>query len=234
VVGCREKLEEESPALAHANLRVDRLGVGGVVSDVPAIADTVPDREYWADLMANHFGRERFGRLPVVSFRELRSITGDEGYDELLWGYKQNGGCDSSTLAELDSTVMGKVRFLVFGRIQEDRVRQDKNEDEKKKTLTYETGRITSVRLQFYDLKQRRVVWDYVAHGYANAGQDYDNSDLFKHTAGEGVLGGVAKSLLNAAAKPDGQYPAAPSLDASLSNAFDDVGEHLKERKKKK
>src|SRR6185436_3444399 len=99
VHGCKEheQLEKEAPALAHADLRVDRIAIAGVVSDVAAIGDST-EREHWAQLIGNHFGRERFGKLPIVSYSEVREILGPDDYGLLLDRFKDDGGCDSSYL----------------------------------------------------------------------------------------------------------------------------------------
>jgi hypothetical protein len=72
--GCqeREQLEKEAPALAHADFTLDRIAVAGVVSSVPALADSDRSRESWSLLIGDHLGRERFGKLPIVSFGDVR------------------------------------------------------------------------------------------------------------------------------------------------------------------
>ena len=76
VPGCQEKeqLEKEAPALAHADLRVDRIAIGGVVSDFAALGDSAASRESWSSLMGDHLGREKFGRLPIMSYSEMGEI----------------------------------------------------------------------------------------------------------------------------------------------------------------
>lgn len=232
IPACKSKLAEESPILARADLKVDRLAVVGLVSDVPAIRDTLPAREYWADLAANQLGRDRFGNLPVVSFREVRSALGADTYDALLEGYKADGRCDSTTLGELANVLQGQARFLVFGRIQADNIGHLSGEDKEKHLLTYSTHRKTQVRIQIYDVAGQVLAWDHIAYGEGHASQEYDNSELFKHSPGEGVLGGLAKSLLNSMDDPEREYPDPPSLEGCLGNALDEVGAYLKPGKR--
>jgi hypothetical protein len=56
-------------------------------------------------------------------------------------------------------------------------------------------------------------------------------TDVIEHNRNEGFLGGLLTSMANAAIKPDPGYPAAPDLQRSLANAFDNVGAYLKPRK---
>jgi hypothetical protein len=56
---------------------------------------------------------------------------------------------------------------------------------------------------------------------------------VIEHNRNEGLLGGLLTSMANAAIKPDPGYPAAPGLQRSLANAFDNVGAYLKPPRKK-
>jgi hypothetical protein len=76
----REQLEKEAPALAKADLRKERIAIAGVVSDAPTVGDSTASRESWAVLIGDHFGRERFGKLPIVAVGELRTVLGREDY----------------------------------------------------------------------------------------------------------------------------------------------------------
>src|SRR5216117_4111567 len=100
VHGCKERkqLEKEAPALAHADLRVDRIAIAGVVSDVAALGDSAESREGWSLLIGDHLGRERFGKLPIVSYSEVRAILGRDGHGVLLDRFKDSGGCDDGAL----------------------------------------------------------------------------------------------------------------------------------------
>jgi hypothetical protein len=234
VPACRKELEKESASLAKADLKVDRVAVGGMVSDVPGMPDSVPDREDRADLMANQLGRKRFGSLPMVTFREVRAAMGSERYDSLLAGYKHDGGCDSTALADLAAALAGKARFVVFSRIQDDEVGYDTSEDTEKKLINYTTTRTARVRVQFYDLAHQSLAWDHVAYGASSGTEGFDNSDLLEHKSSDSWLGTLAKTVVNEAAKPEGKYPPPPPLLTCLGNAMDQVGEYLIPPKKKK
>src|SRR2546427_5460745 len=115
VHGCkeREQLEKEAPALAHADLRVDRIAIAGVVSDVAALGDSAENRESWSLLIGDHLGRDRFGKLPIVSYSEVRAILGRDHHGVMLDHFKDGGGCDDGVLAELKTVLEGKARFIV-------------------------------------------------------------------------------------------------------------------------
>src|SRR5437773_8426237 len=121
VHGCKERdrLEKEAPALAHADFKVDRIAIAGVVSDVAALGDSAESRESWSLLIGDHLGRERFGKLPIVSYSEVRAILGPAGHGVLLDGCKDSGG-----------GLEGKARFIVFGNIQADRTEWSESESE--------------------------------------------------------------------------------------------------------
>src|SRR4029450_4191565 len=53
VQGCREReqLAKEAPALARADLRVERIAIAGVVSDAPTIGDTAESRDSWSRMI---------------------------------------------------------------------------------------------------------------------------------------------------------------------------------------
>jgi len=89
------------------------------------------------------------------------------------------------------------------------------------------------VRLRFYDLKDRKLVWDHLAVGQLATSRDHDMSDFIPHDPKEGFLGGLITSVANSVIKPDPDFPPAPTFDASLANAFDNVGTYLKPSKKK-
>jgi len=240
VHGCkeREQLEKEAPTLARADLRVDRLAVAGVVSDVAALGDSAECRERWSLLIGNHLGRHRFGKLPIVSSYEVRAILGQDDYGVMLDRYKDEGGCDPVILADLHTVLEGKARFIVFGSIQEDRTEwsetEVENEELKTKTKTKTTSRIAEVRLRFYDLTDQQLAWDHVAVGQSSTSKEHDMSDVIEHGPDEGFLGGLITSLANSVIKPDPKYPPKPEFETSLANAFDSVGEYLKHKKEKK
>jgi len=244
VHGCkeREQLEKEAPALARADLRVDRIAIAGVVSDVAALGDSAESRESWSVLIGNHLGRDRFGKLPIVSFSDVREILGRDDQSVMLDRFKDDGGCDEAALAELHTVFEGKARFIVFGNIQEDRIEWSESESEvvdKKthkttsKTKTMTTSRITSVRLRFYDLTDQQLAWDHLTVGQSSASKEHDMTDVIEHDPKEGFLGGLVTSIVNSAIKPDPKYPPTPQLDRSLANAFDNLGDYLKPSKKK-
>src|SRR6266480_3371999 len=95
VHGCKEgdQLAKEAPALAHADLKVDRIAIAGIVSDVAALGDSAESRESWSLLMGDHLGRDRFGNLPIVSYSEVRAILGRDDHGVLLDRFKGDGGC---------------------------------------------------------------------------------------------------------------------------------------------
>jgi hypothetical protein len=244
LVGCNERklLEKEAPALARADLAIDRIAIAAVVSDVAAIGDDIESRENWSSLIGSHLGRERFGNLPILSSTEVRAILGGDEYGAMLDRFKDDGGCDSSQLAELHTLLEGKARFIVFGNIQEDRTEWSDSEVEvvdketKKttsKTKTMTTTRTTCVRLRFYDLNDQQLVWDHLSVGESVASKDHDMTDIVEHDPKEGFLGGLITSMVNSTIKPDPKYPATPEFHRSLTNAYDNVGDYLKPKKKK-
>ena len=242
--GCneREQLKKEAPALAKADLRKERIAIAGVVSDAPNVPDSTSSRADWAVLIWDHFGRERFGKLPIVAAGELRAVLGRDDHNLMLDRYKELGECDDAVLAELRSILEGKARFVVFGNILEDRIEQSESEsevvDEKTKkvtnrTRTMTTSRVTTVRVRFYDLTDQQLAWDHFTVGESSNSKDHDMTVFIEHNSKEGFLAGLLTSIANSAIKPDPKHPAAPALEASLSNAFDNVGAFLKPSKKK-
>ena len=236
----REQLEKEAPALAHADFKVDRIAIAGVVSDVAALGDSAESRESWSLLIGDHLGRERFGKLPIVSYREVRAILGPAGHGVLLDRFKDSGGCDDGVLAELSKGLEGKARFIVFGNIQADRTEWSESESEvvdkktKKttsKTKTMTTSRTTSVRLRFYDLTDHKLAWDHLTVGQSATSKEHDMTDVIEHDRKEGFLGGLVTSMVNSAIKPDPKYPPTPKFETCLANAFDNVGVYLKPSK---
>ena len=235
----REQLEKEAPALAHADLKVDRIVIAGIVSDVADLGDSTDSRERWSMLIGNHLGRNRFGKLPIVSFNEVRAILGPDDHRAILDRFKIEGRCDSATLADLHTALGGRARFVVFGSIQDHRVERSESESEtedektktKTKTKTVMTSRTVWVRLRFYDLADQQLAWDHITIGQSSTGKTKDMSDVIEHDKNESFLGGLAKSLANSAIKPDPKYPSAPELEKSLANAFDNIGEFLKPKK---
>jgi hypothetical protein len=244
IQGCREReqLEKEAPALAHADLRIDRIAIAGVVSDVAALGDAAESRESWSLLIGDHLGRDRFGNLPIVSFSEVRAILGRDDHSVMLDRYKDDGWCNGEVLAELHTAFEGKARFIVFANIQEDRIEWSETESEvvdkdtKKttsKTKKMTTSRTTSVRLRFYDLTDQQLAWDYLTVGRSSTNKEHDMTDVVEHDPKEGFLGGLVTSIVNSAIKPDPRYPPTPEFERSLANAFDNVGAFLKPSKKK-
>jgi hypothetical protein len=151
VHGCkeREQLEKEAPALAHADFKVDRIAIAGVVSDVAALGDSAESRESWSLLIGDHLGRDRFGKLPIVSYSEVRAILGRSDHGVMLDRFKDDGGCDDGVLAELKTVLGGKARFIVFGNIQADRIEWSESENEvvdKKTKTTTKTKTMTTSR----------------------------------------------------------------------------------------
>jgi hypothetical protein len=245
IPGCNERkqLEKEAPALASADLTVDRIAIAGVVSDAPAISDSTASRERWSSLIGNHLGRERFGKLPIMSSSEVRAILGRDEYGLMLDRFKHDGECDAAQLADLHTLLEGKARFIVVGNIQDDRIEWSDSEtevvDEKTKkttsrTKTMKTLRTTWVRLRFYDLADQQLVWDHLTIGQSVASKEHDMSDVIEHDEKEGFLGGLITSIANAAIKGDPKYPRTPSFESSLTSAYDNVGDYLKPKKKKK
>jgi len=238
-LACKEKeqLEREAPALARADLKVDRIAVAGVVSHVPALTDSAECRERWSLLLGNEFGRYRFGKLPIVSYSEVGTILGQGDHAMLLDRYRDEGGCDSLILAELHMALEDKARFIVFGSIQQDQTDRTEseveNETTKSKTRTMKTTRIVEVRLRFYDLANEQLAWDYVTVGQASESKDHDMSDIVEHGKDEGFFGGLLTSVVNSILKPDPKFPPAPELEEPLVVAFDNVGVFLKPKKKK-
>jgi hypothetical protein len=243
VHGCkeREQLEKEAPALAHADLRVERVAIAGVVSDVPGLEESDERRDGWSTLIGDHLGRERFGRLPIVTYREVQATLGRDDHGGMLDRFRDEGACDEGVLATLNTVLGGKARFLVFGNIQRDRIDWSESETEvvdKKtkattKTRTMTTTRTTTVRLRFYDLTDQQLVWDHLTVGQSAARKEHDMSDVIEHSPDEGFLGSLVTSIVNSAIKPDPRYPPTPGLEKSLANAFDNVGAYLKPGKKK-
>jgi hypothetical protein len=244
VHGCkeRERFEKEAPVLARADFRVDRIAVVGVVSDIAALDDSTASRAGRSQLIGERLGRDRFGKLPIVSYFEVRQILGQDDHDVLLDRFKRDGACDRAILADLQTIFAGKARFIVFGNIQDDRIEHSESENETydkktKKTISkikkMTTSRTTSVRLLFYDLADLQLAWDHVAVGQWSKSKDHDMTDVIEHDSNESFLGGLVTSLANSVIKPDPRYPATPELERSLADAFDNVGAYLKPPKKK-
>jgi hypothetical protein len=238
----KEILKKEAPVLAHADLTVDRIAIAGVVSEVATLGDGAESRATWSQMVGDHLGRHRFGKLPIVSFSDMRAILGRDDHSVLLDRFKDDGECNPAILADLRMVLDGKARFVVFGNIQEDRVEWAESESEvvdkktKKttsKTKTMTTSRITTVRLRFYDLTDQRLVWDHYSVGQASASKEHDMMDIVEHDPKEGFLGGLLTSLVNSSLKPDPRYPATPEFESSLAVAFDNVGAYLKPSKNK-
>ena len=242
--GCNERalLEKEAPALARANLHADRIAIAGVVSDVAALGDSAENRARWSLLIESHLGRERFGKLPIVSFSEVQGVLGRDEHGLLLDRYKDDGGCDAAVLADLHTVLDDRARFLVFANIQDDQVERsesvteivdNKTKKTTSKTKTMTTSRTTWVRLRFYDLSDQQLVWEHLAVGQSSTKKDHDMTDVIEHDPKEGFLSGLITSIANSALKPEPQYPPAPELEGCLADAFDDVGAYLKPSKKK-
>ena len=233
----RKQFAKEAPALARADLKVDRIAVAGVVSDVAALTDSAEARQSWSVLMGNEFGRHRFGKLPIVSYIEVDTILGPDDHELLLDRYRDEGGCDSVILAVLHQAFEGKARFMVFGTILEDEIEHSESEVEneqlKTKTRTKTTSRTVAVRLRFYDLANEQLAWDHVTAGQSSNSKAHDMSDIIGHGKDESFLAGLLTSVVNDALKPDPKYPKAPPLDESLTAAFDNVGVFLKPKKTK-
>ena len=235
--GCqeREQLEKEAPVLARADFRVDRIAVAGVISNVATLAESAASRDNWSFLIGDHLGRDRFGKLPIMSASEVREILGREDHGVMLDRYKADDKCDSTVLADLHTALEGKARFVVFGSILEDRIERTESETEDKKAKTktkiMTTSRIATVRLRFYDLSDHHLVWDHLTVGQSSISKEHDMSDVIEHDSREGFLSGLAKSIVNSTIKPDPKHPRTPELEKSLANAFDNVGEYLKPRK---
>jgi hypothetical protein len=176
-----------------------------------------------------------------VSSSEVREILGRDDYGLMLDRFKEDGECDGAILADLNIVLEGKARFIVFANIRDDRIEwseSDVEEVDKKtktttRTRTLTTSRTTSVRLRFYDLTVQQVAWDHLTVGQSAASKSHDMSDFIEHDPKEGFVGGMIKSIVNSAIKPDPKYPATPELERSLADAFDNVGEYLKPSKKK-
>jgi len=159
----------------------------------------------------------------------------------MLDHFKADGECADEVLAGLGTVLEGKARFIVFGNIQADQVDRAEKETEvvddkgktTSKTRTMTTTRTTAVRLRFYDLSDRKLVWDHLAVGASVNSKSHDMSDFIEHNPKEGVLGGILTSVANSVIKPDPEFPPAPTFEMSLANAFDNVGLYLKPTKKK-
>jgi hypothetical protein len=241
--GCkeREQLEREAPALAHANLRIDRVAIAGVVSDVPALGDSTANRAHWSHLIGAQLGRERFGRLPIVSSSDVRALLGADAHDLLLDRFQDDGGCDSATLVEIHTVLEGTARFIVFVNIQDDRIAWSEKQvdvvNEKKEIIstirTMTTSRTTSVRLRFYDLTDQQLVWDHLSVGQSIKTKEHDMTDIIEHDPDESFLGGLITAIANSALKPDPTYPATPAVESSLANAFGNVGTYLRPGREK-
>ena len=241
--GCKEKeqLEHEAPALAHANLKEDRIAIAGVVSGVPALGDSDECRASRSLMMGDHLGLKRFGKLPIVSYSEVQAILGADQHGVMLDRFKEDGVCDGDVLVVLKTALEGKARFLVFANIQDDQIEYSDSESEvedKKaktttKTKTMTTSRTTAVRLCFYDLADQTLAWDHMTFGQSANSKDHDMSDVIQHDPHEGFLGGLVTSIANSVIKGDPRYPAAPRVETCLANAFDNTGVYLKPGKKK-
>jgi hypothetical protein len=232
--GCRN-LEKKAPAIAHADLRVDRLAVGGVVSDVPSLGDSA-ESQHWSRLVGERLGQSKFGGLPIVSSSEVRALLGPEAYDVMIDRYGTDSQCDGVTLDHLHKALEGRARFVVFVRILEDDISKSETESEepilKTKTKRMTTSRTSWVRLHVYDLADQKLAWNHRTFGYSSVSESHDMTDVFKHDPKEGVLSGIAKSIANSELKPEPGYPTAPSLDETLGKAIDNVANLLKPRNK--
>ena len=241
--GCRERdqLEKEAPVLAHANLMVDRIAIGGVVSTVPNLPDSAENRDEWSAMFGGQLGRGRFGTLPIVPSRDVLPLLGRVEYDRMLDRFKSLGVCDSAALGQLQIALEGKARFVVFGKIEEDRTDWGQTEEETEnketktttKTRTLTTTRTVLVRLRFYDLSTGQMAWDHLTGGQLVESKSHDMSDFVPHDKKESFIGGMVKSIVNSAIKPDPDYPSPPTFRRCLATAFDNVGEYLKVEKKK-
>jgi len=231
----------EAPALAPADPRGDGLAIGGVVSDLAAFGDPTDSRAHWSSLLGDQLGRDKFGKLPILSYGEMGAILGPDDQAALIDYFKEDGECDHDILAELQTALEGRARFVVFGNIESDQVDRAEKESEvvdesgktTSRTKTMTTSRTTSVRLRFYDLTDLQLVWDHLAVGQSVTSNANDMSDVIEHNPKEGFLGGLITSIANSAIKPEPDFPPAPTFEMSLANAFDNVGTYLKPSKKK-
>jgi hypothetical protein len=126
----RRRSNSEAPALAHADFRVDRIAIGGVVSDLAALGDSAASRESWSSLIGDRLGREKFGKLPIMSYSEMGAILGPGDQALMLDYFKEAGECEDDVLAGLKTVLEGKARFIVFGNIQADQIDRAEKESE--------------------------------------------------------------------------------------------------------
>ena len=241
--GCRERdqLEKEAPVLAHANLKVDRIAIGGVVSTIPNLPDSAQNRDSWSAMIGGQLGRGRFGTLPIVPSRDVLPLLGRADYDRMLDHFKSLGVCDSAALGQLQTALEGKARFVVFGKIEQDKTDWEQSEVETEnkeaktttKIRTLTTTRTVLVRLRFYDLSTGQMAWDHLTGGQLVESKSHDMSDFVPRDKKESFVGSVIKSIVNSAIKPDPDYPSSPTFERCLATAFDNVGEYLKVEKKK-
>ena len=197
-----------------------KMGVGGVTSFGP-LSDT--DRLQYTALLRTSFlvDRPRFQMIPA-SGGLVRLDTA--AYNAMLDEYRSDGQLSEVRLDAL-STNVKDCRYLVFARIETDRVSQSSSSEPVKNengestgsvTTRLSTTRVASVFLSIYDLRMRILAWSGTIEERVSRSSNYSGEE-------RNFWEGVVEALLEL----DPDYPAPARLGEVLKSVFDGFAENM-------
>lgn len=208
--GCGPKVD----FLRHeADLDYPSLKQGGIT---PLCAVTSEGDEELRDPLGLSFEaalREERRDLRVLRVSELRRVVGEEVEEDLVERFERSGRLRESDLAQLDSLMGSRARYIALARVEDESVDHEETEETDSETGVTTTTRsgVLRVRVAFsvYDLQIGRRVWSAEVTGS-------DRNSKSETDEPKGFLASLISSILGS----KGDYPEAPEANETLRKVF--------------
>jgi hypothetical protein len=184
------------------------LAMGGVTSVVGGPTSHRRSREIMALMFEDALSART--DIPLMRVDRVRWAVGPEAYESILDHYELTGDVVAPTLAALRAALVDSIRYVVFARLESDKVVTYKNEEDTDDDPHTDNSEIVksafrTVRAEFrvYDLRDGALAWDTRLSGTESAETSAPASGtLFKSWT---VAGMLESALSNEEGPPDPQ-----------------------------
>ena len=231
--GSKVKGLQQDPTFTYHRMEHQRAAIGGVAYPYPANGGSFMSREEMADLLALEFVRNRDDLNLLPQGYPMRRL-GEVEYYTMLDEFERGGILMPDQLDALQQAMYPELRYLVFGRIEQDQISRGSREKTKEtddgvqEILELTTTRYVTVAFNIYDLQQERSVWrGHLSRRATNKNRyAYDVNEVeSEQDVIELIVGVIAAEV---GEKP--RHPAAPPMEALLSPIFGKFAKSLPTR----
>lgn len=235
LIGTAAPLEagDKAGKITYQDLVPGGMAMGGVTSSIGGPTSERESREVMARMFENHFLITRTD-IPFMGSDRVRAAVGLDSYEAMLDHVQLTGEVTAPALASLRAALVDSVRYVVVARLEREKVKRYKNEEDpdddpqtENSEIVKTAYRILEVGFRVYDLRDGPLAWNTRQSGTESKETSMPaDPKLFKSYTVAGIL---ESALTDDMGPPD---PQLQDTFANLPRIFDKFVSKLPKKKK--